>query len=196
MRWRNSLKRPHGSEICDKLSLENARESIKGENMTIKRVEIERVSVISSKPFELVVAALEAAIGQPDMVEFLKASHEARTFADLESEVWMGLGRSGLMLFMKLDHGEILRKENGLDTPKIVRFLIGNPLIIKEMAMHVPDTGSYAPVTILIDERPDGVHLLNDIMASLLAPCENPYVLAVAQDPDSKIEGLLRDSAL
>ena len=38
------------------------------EHMTIKRVEIERLSVTSSRPFEVVVAALKAAVGHPDMV--------------------------------------------------------------------------------------------------------------------------------
>jgi hypothetical protein len=66
------------------------------------------------------------------------------------------------MMFMKLDLGAIMRKETGLDKPKIVRFLIGNPLIMKEMTKYVPDAGSYAPVTILVDERPDGVHLSYD----------------------------------
>jgi hypothetical protein len=37
------------------------------------------------------------------------------------------------------------------DVPKIVRLLIGNPLIMKEMAKHVADAGSYAPVTVLVD---------------------------------------------
>jgi len=164
--------------------------------MTIRKVEIERLSVTSSKPFEVVVAALEAAVGHPDMVEFVKATQGARTFAELESAVRSGLGRTGMMMFMKLDLGEILRKETGLGTPKIVRFLIGNPLIMKEMAKHVPDAGSYAPVTILVDERPDGVHLSYDKMASLLAPYRNPDVLAVARDLDSKIENLLRESAV
>lgn len=163
--------------------------------MTIRKVEIERFSVTSSKPFEVVVAALEAAIGHPDMVEFVKATQGARTFAELESAVHRGLGRTGLMMFMKLDLGEILRKETGLDTPKIVRFLIGNPLVMKEMAKHVSDAGSYAPVTVLVDERPDGVHLSYDKMASLLAPYSNPDALAVARDLDSKIENLLRESA-
>ncbi len=162
----------------------------------IKRVEIERLSVTSSKPFEVVVAALKAAVGHPDMVEFVKATQSARTFAELESVVHRGLGRTGLMMFMELDHGAILRKETGLDTPKIMRFVIGNPLIMKEMAKHVPDAGSYAPVTILVDERPDGVHLTYDKMASLLAPYGNPDALAVARDLDSKIENLLRESAV
>jgi uncharacterized protein (DUF302 family) len=164
--------------------------------MMIRKVEIERFSVTSSKPFELVVTALEAAVGHPDMVEFMKATRRARTFVELESTVHKGLGRTGMMMFMKLDHGEILRKETGLNTPKIVRFLIGNPFIMKEMAKHVPDAGSYAPVTILVDERLDGVHLSYDKMASLLAPYGNPDALAIARDLDSKIEDLLRESAM
>jgi hypothetical protein len=47
-----------------------------------------------------------------------------------------------------------------------------------------------------VDERPDGVHLTYDKMASLLAPYGNPDALAVARDLDSKIENLLRESAV
>jgi uncharacterized protein (DUF302 family) len=164
--------------------------------MTVRKVEIERFSVTSSKPFGAVVAALEAAVGHPDMVEFGKATKAARTFTELEGAVQKGLGRTGLMIFMVLDHGAILRKETGLDTPKIVRFVLGNPLIMKEMAKHVPDAGAYAPVTILVDERADGVHLSYDRMSSLLAPYGNPDALAVARDLDSKIESLLQESAV
>jgi hypothetical protein len=73
--------------------------------------------------------------------------------------------------------------------------VIGNPLIMKEMAKRVPDAGSYAPVTVLVDERPDGVYLTYDKMASFLAPYGNADALAIAQDLDSKIERLLRDAA-
>ena len=74
-----------------------------------------------------------------------------------------------------------------------MRYVIGNPLIMKEMAKQVPDAGSYAPVTILVDERPDGVHLSYDKMASFLVPYRNSDVLTVALDLDSKIEKLLRE---
>lgn len=164
--------------------------------MTIKKIEMERLSMISSKPFDAVVAALEAAVGHPDMAGFMKAITGARTFAELESTVKRGLGRTGLMLFIKFDLGAILRKETGLETPKIVRLVIGNPLVMKEMAKHVPDAASYAPVTVLVDERPDGVHLSYDRMAALLATYGNPDALAVARDLDSKIEDLLRASAV
>jgi len=76
------------------------------------------------------------------MVEFAKASKGAGTFAELEDVIRRDLGRTGLTLFMELDHGAVLRKETELDAPKIVRLVIGNPLVMKEMAKHVPDAGS------------------------------------------------------
>ena len=159
--------------------------------MSIKRFEIERVSVTSSMPFEAVVAALKDALGQLDLVEFAKVSKQAGTFTELKEVIDRNPGKTGLMLFLELDHGAVLRKETGLTTPKIVRLVIGNPLVMKEMAKHVPEAGSYAPVTVLIDERDDGVHLSYDRMASLLAPYGNMDAVAVARDLDSKIENLL-----
>jgi uncharacterized protein (DUF302 family) len=167
-----------------------------GRVMTTKRVEMERFSVVSSKPFQEILKSLKSAVGRPDMAEFARATTSARTFAELEDVVRNRLGRTELMMFMELDLGAILRKETGLDTPKIVRLVIGNPLIMKEMVKQVPDAGSYAPVTILVDERKDGVHLSYDRMASLLAPYRNAEALAVAQDLDAKIERLIRESAL
>ena len=163
--------------------------------MSIRRFEIERFSVTSSRPFEAVVAALKDAVGRLDLVEFAKASRQAGTFAELKEVIDRNLGKTGLMLFMELDHGAVLRKESGLNAPKSVRFVIGNPLIMKEMAKHVPDAGSYAPVTILVDERSDGVHLSYDKMASFLAPYENKEALKVAQDLDLKVENLLNQAA-
>jgi uncharacterized protein (DUF302 family) len=160
-----------------------------------KKIEIERFSLTSSKPFDRVVAAVNAGIGHPDMAEFARSTHEARSFAELKNAVEKGLSKAGLMLFMQLDHGAVLQKETGRDTPRIIRLLIGNPLIMKEMAKYVPDAGSYAPVTVLVDERADGVHMSYDRMASFLAAYGNRDALQVAADLDSKIETLLRDAA-
>jgi len=161
----------------------------------VRKIEIERFSLTSSKPFDQVVAALDVAIGHPDMAEFGRSTHEARSFAELKRAVEKGLSKAGLMLFMKLDLGAIVQKETGQDTPRIIRLLIGNPLIMKEMAKRVPDACSYAPVTVLVDERADGVHLSYDRMASFLAVYKNPEALQVAEDLDNKIETLLRDAA-
>jgi uncharacterized protein (DUF302 family) len=163
--------------------------------MTIAKVAVERFSLTSSRPFDTVVAALKSAVGQPDMVEFFKASRAASSFPDLERIVQSGLGRTGFMLFAEFDLGAVLRRESGAATPKCMRFLVGNPLIMKEMVKHVPDAGSYAPVTILIDERPDGVHVSYDRMESHLLPYGSTDALAVARNLDAKITALLRECA-
>jgi uncharacterized protein (DUF302 family) len=161
----------------------------------IRKIEIERFSLTTSKPFDEVIAGVNAAIGHPDMAEFGRSTHEARSFAELESAVEKGLSKEGLMLFMQLDQGAVVQKETGQDTPRIIRFLIGNPLIMKEMAKHGPDAGSYAPVTVLVDERVDGVHLSYDKMASFLAPYANAATLEVARELDRKVEKILQQAA-
>jgi uncharacterized protein (DUF302 family) len=165
------------------------------EKMTIAKVEVERFSLTSLKPFDAVVAAFKSAVGQPDMVEFFRETRATNSFPDLERVVQSGLGRTGLMLFAEFNLGEILRRETGAETPKIMRFVVGNPLIMKEMVKHVPDAGSYAPVTVLIDERPDGVHVSYDKMESYLLHYGSPETLAVARNLDAKITTLLRECA-
>jgi uncharacterized protein (DUF302 family) len=160
-----------------------------------KTIEMERFSLTSSKPFDEVIAGVNSGIGHPDMAEFGRSTHEARSFAELKTAVEKGLSTVGLMLFMQLDHGAVLRKDTGREAPKMIRFILGNPLIMKEMVKHVPDAGSYAPVTVLVDERADGVHLSYDRMASFLAPYGNRDALEVARDLDKKIEDLLREAA-
>jgi uncharacterized protein (DUF302 family) len=163
--------------------------------MTINRIEVERFSLASSKPFDAVVAALKSAVGQPDIVEFFNAAMTANSFPDLEQVVQRGLGRTGLMLFAEFDLGAILRREADSKAPRSMRFIVGNPLIMKELVKHVPDAGSYAPVTILIDERSDGVHASYDTMVSHLLPYGSEEAIAVARDLDTKITTLLRECA-
>jgi uncharacterized protein (DUF302 family) len=167
----------------------------KEDKMTIENVEVERFSLTSSKPFDAVVAALKSAIGQPDIVEFFKATSAAKSFPDLKRIVESGVGRTDLMLFAEFDLGDILRRETGSKTPKIIRLVVGNPLIMKEMVRHVPDAGSYVPVTILIDERPDSVHISYDKMESYLLQYGSSEALAVARALDTKITTLLRECA-
>jgi hypothetical protein len=66
---------------------------------------------------------------------------------------------------------------------------------MRRMAKHVPDADSCAPVTVLIDERPDGVHVSYDRMTSFLAPYGNLAALAVAQELDAKVEALIASAA-
>jgi uncharacterized protein (DUF302 family) len=130
-----------------------------------------------------------------DSLTMTICSHLVAQYGQTPGAISQFKGGLAPWLFMQLDHGAILRKETGRETPKMIRFVIGNPLIMKEMVKHVPDAGSYAPVTVLVDERADGVHLSYDRMASFLAPYGNRDALEVARNLDRKIEDLLRQAA-
>jgi hypothetical protein len=158
-------------------------------------IRLRRFSVVSARPFDEVLTRLTATIGHPDMNAFRSALAAVTTLAELEDVVHRAVGPSGLMEFARYDAGEILRKELGAQGPKIVRLVIGNPLLMKEMAKAVPDAASYAPVTILLDERVNGVHLSYDSIATLIAPYGSQTALRVARDLDAKIEGLLETAA-
>jgi hypothetical protein len=70
----------------------------------IRKVEMERFTLISSKPFDQVLAAINDAIGHPDMAEFWRSTHRARSVAELESTTEKAVGKVGLMLFSEFDH--------------------------------------------------------------------------------------------
>jgi uncharacterized protein (DUF302 family) len=122
-----------------------------------KEINVQRFSVTSSRKFEEVVAAFQQALGHPDMNEFRKQLTAAGAYVEVEKLVHGAVGPSDLMEFTRFDLGEVVRKRNGAAAPRGVRFVVGNPIIMSQMVEHVPDAGSYAPVTVLIDQRPDGV---------------------------------------
>ncbi len=117
----------------------------------------------------------------------------------MEAVVQHAVGPSGFMEFTRFDHGQFLKKAQSLTgptaTPRIVRIVLGNPLIMMAMAKHVHDAGSYAPVTLLVDERDDGVYLSYDTMASFLGGYGSADALKVARELDAKVEALMTAAA-
>ena len=162
---------------------------------SMRQINVERVTVTSRKSLQEVLSKFDAAVGHPNIEEFWKRVTATKVNSEMEKVVQSVIGPSGFMEFARFDHGGVVHKGKADDHARVFRFVIGNPLIMREMVKHVPDAGSYAPVTILIDERPDGVHLSYDRMASLLAPYDNAEALQVAKDLDAKVEGLLASAA-
>ena len=160
--------------------------------LPVTKITVERLSLITDKPFESVLAAIRGGIGHPDMNKLWEEVWSADSFQRVESIVKPVLGPTGLMQFGEFDDGGFIRKDRGEGTPQSMRLLIGNPLIMKEMTELVPDAAAYAPVTILIDEREGKVHLSYDRMASLLSVYNNPGATKIAEALDAKIETLMR----
>jgi hypothetical protein len=62
-----------------------------------------------------------------------------------------------------------------------------------EMTRHLPDAGSYAPVTILVQEMPDGgTRVAYDCVASAIARYGDAAASEVAERLDAEVLGLLR----
>jgi uncharacterized protein (DUF302 family) len=162
--------------------------------LPLTQLTVERLSLISDKPFEAVLAAIQGGIGHPEMEKFWEEIWSADSFHKVESIVTAALGPTGLMQFGEFDDGGFIRKDRGEGTPNSVRLLVGNPLIMKQMTELVPDSAAYAPVTILIDEREGKVHVSYDRMASLLSVYNNPGATKIAEALDTKIETLMRTS--
>src|SRR5882724_3174571 len=169
---------------------------MKGENMAkTVRINVERVCYVSRKPFREVVHLLEAGIGHPNMNELWQELFTAKTVSEVDEIMRQAVGPSGLIEFLRFNHGDIVHKGKVGSAPGNVRLVVGNPSIMRRMVEHVPDAGSYAPVTILIDERPDGVHISYDKMESYLLHYGSLEALAVARTLDTKITTLLRECA-
>jgi len=160
----------------------------------IRQVEVARLSIVSAKPFDEVIRRIEAAVGRPEMAAFRGQIAAAKTEKELRRAVEDAAGSSGLIEFARFDLGEVLSKEKGKST-RCLRLVIGNPLIMKELVARVPDAGSYAPVTLLIDERADGVHLSYDTMSSVLDSYRNAEAAKIARELDAKVLALLEFAA-
>lgn len=92
----------------------------------IRKIEIERFSLVAAKQFDDVVGAINAMIGHPDMADFWRSTHRTRSVSELETTIRNALGSGGLMLFVTFDHGSIIQKvragSEGLDcTPEVRR---------------------------------------------------------------------------
>lgn len=162
---------------------------------TSAMIRVRRFTVVSAKPFENVVESLTSTIGQPDLQAFGETLRFADCLEDLVDVAHAVVGPSGLMEFGRFDVGELLRKVRGHGGARLLRILVGNPLTMKDLAEAVPDAAAYEPVTILVDERPDGVHISYDSLASLLASYGSERAMTLAEQVDNTVEDLMTVAA-
>jgi uncharacterized protein (DUF302 family) len=113
--------------------------------MQTRQVNMQRWSITSQKPFDAVVAAVEEEIGRPNMLEFVAKMTAATSYDEIQKIVHDSVSEIGLMEFMRLDHGAVLRKAGDDGNRKSVRLIVGNPLIMQSMTRLVPDAGPMRP---------------------------------------------------
>jgi hypothetical protein len=71
---------------------------------------------------------------------------------------------------LQLDlHDAVRVMTDGRVSRRHVRLIVGNPITMAKMTQFVGDAGSYAPVSILIEETANGTRIAYDTVSSALA---------------------------
>jgi uncharacterized protein (DUF302 family) len=150
----------------------------------------------SERSFSSVLEGIFSGITQPDISQLFSQLAASTSYEEFSSLVREAQGSAGLMLFMRLDldHALALDPQAGDRAGRrLIRLIAGNPVTMGEMTRHVPDAGSYAPVTILVQELADGrTRVAYDAVASEIAPYRNAAASDVAERLDAEVLNLLR----
>ncbi|MFD9667294.1 DUF302 domain-containing protein [Rhodococcus sp. NPDC059968] len=147
-----------------------------------------RLRFDSTKRFDDLVDALLADVSdKPVPIDDIAARFE--TWESYEHEVQSHVGPSGFMLFALWNHGGWIKKA-GLGR-KVLRIVIGNPLIAITMLRHDVTAGLFAPVELLLTEEQHGRSALTYIRPSSLMVVEpNRPLRTAAKELDAKLATL------
>ena len=157
-------------------------------------VPIRRHVMTSERPFQDVLDGIYDGISQPDIGALFARLAACSSYDEFSTLVGRAQGSAGLMRFLHLDDDHALALDPQADQAgrRLVRLIAGNPVTMGQMTRHLPAAGSYAPVTILIQELPGGgTQVGYDTVASAIAPYGNAAASEVAQRLDTEVLSLL-----
>lgn len=159
------------------------------EHMSFRGVRTEVASVLG---FDEVLTRLRALMRRVDPSEIVALAQSPIPEAEFVRVVKERLeGESGFILFAEIDHGGWLPKFQ--IHRRMVRLILGNPLIAVTMIRHDIAAGLFAPVEILVTEAEDGqgTRVTYVRPSSLMVIKENPPFLAMATLLDAKCDSLV-----
>ena len=140
-----------------------------------------RLRFDSNKSFDEVVKTLLADVGEkPLMIDELPAKFDS--WESYKAEVESQVGPSGFILFAAMNHGAWIKKVN--IRKKVLRVVIGNPLLAITMLRHDLTAGLFAPAELILIEE-DHVR-----PSSLMVIETNEPLLAAAKELDAKLHAL------
>jgi len=156
--------------------------------VTQRTVQVEHVTIATKKKFDDVEAALESSIPQLDPAMLDALAHGDRNrVRHLER-------RSKLFIFLKRDHGAILRIAG--QQRKVVQYDIGNPHTATRMTRHQLPAALYAPLRVVLYENADGGSTFEyDKPSTLFGQFGDEAVTAVGQELDVELENALKRAA-
>lgn len=159
-------------------------------------IPVRRHVLTSERPFQVVLDGIYTGISQPDIGALFAKLAASTSYEEFSQMVRRAQGSAGLFRFWHLDDDHVLALDpqaRDQARRRLVRLIAGNPVTMGQMGRHLPAAGSYAPVTILIQELPDGgTQVAYDTVASAIAPYGDAAASQVAQRLDTDVLSLLR----
>ena len=158
-------------------------------------IAVSRHVLTSERPFQVVLDDIYGGISQPDVAALFAKLAASTSYEKFSELVRQAQGSAGLIRFLRLDLDAALALDPQARQAgrRLVRLIAGNPVTMGQMTRHLPAAGSYAPVTILIQELPGGgTQAAYDTVASAIAPYGDAAASQVAQRLDAEVLGLLR----
>jgi len=197
----NAMERPRrGRETHGRttilIALAERREKMAGAPIvSTKTFQGIRVEVDTSISFDEVLSRLRRRMGEASARELVALAKEAVTEAEYAQKVQERfVGESGFVLFHEIDHGGWLPRFGV--SRRVVRWILGNPLIAVTMIRHDIIAGLFAPVEILVTEKGSGAGATIAYVrpSSLMVIEENPPLLEAAKALDEKLDALIANA--
>jgi uncharacterized protein (DUF302 family) len=149
-----------------------------------------RLEIRSSLSFDEVLRRLQEQTGSSAVTQINEVAATTTSIADFESEITRRfVGPSGFMLFAKIEHGPWIATY-GLKR-RVLRIILGNPLLAITMMREDLSAGLFAPVEILLVDDIPGSTLYYVRPSSLMVVTENPRLKEAAVKLDHKLENLI-----
>ena len=139
-------------------------------------------------------ASLQDRLGSfPDPAKFRSQLPAGASWAQIEKTIEGMLGSSGLSIFHKVEHGDLLsllaRRPR-----RVSQYAIGNPLLAIRMIQHEPGVALYAPLRLAVYEDGEGKCVVAcDRFTSLLARYQHPKIASTAKLVEQKVDALVAE---
>jgi len=168
------------------------RRSEAADGIPASTVTIERAIVSTGLTYDALVGAFERELGRWDASAGERLLKQTAPWSEVEREVARVAGPRGLMIFCRVDQGEITSLSG--DVKRCSLYLVGNPVIANQI-ISIDRRGSfYVPFRVCLydDGGADGARIMYDRPSSFLGTLGRPELKEVGALLDGKIDALAR----
>jgi uncharacterized protein (DUF302 family) len=163
-----------------------------GQMTQTTQINIEHVVMTSDRPYEQVIASLEAQMstfGKIDEPVAQLATAKA-SWEDIRQTLEKRMGSSGFTIFGKVEQGQLLSLAGR--PMRASQYAIGNPLLAIQMIEYAPEVALYAPLRLAVHEDDHGATCISyDKFTSVVARYLHPAIAPVANTVQQKLEALV-----